>query len=759
APGRVRTTTGRVLAEPYVAAVRTRPLEVTAARHVGRVDGQPVFEVVFSDLVKPAEAMEHVRVTEDGLPPLAPGAVAPPDRKVELHGQAKGRTLRFRLLPPTSNLQHPDPDVLAVTFTKGLAGTAGPLGLDADATLHVGLHRQLTATEASAVTPAGGDPHVTIRFSDQVDLEILRRVLSVDPPVKFTLSRHYDNAVRLTGRFAPGTRYAVRVGNPPAGDTMSFPKPGVLGVYVEDRPSAVWFDHDAGYLGAKGNRALLAKAVNVPAVRVSVARVYDNQLVTWRNAGSGRRYGPEVASFGRPIATKRVDLPNEKNAVVNVRLALDELLPPAYRGDGVYRVSVSPERADPSSGGVRTDDDGEEYDLGRGSASTLITLSDVGLSVRSGRDGLHAWAVSLSTAAPLANVRVRAYSDKGQLLGSAVTDGDGLAHIAHVRPAPGEAPAVVLADQPANGTTDADAVNPPAPAGLTWLDLRTSATGAAEGDTGGKAYHRDGYEAFVYADRGVYRPGETVHLRAVVRGANGAVPPTFPLKWQLRRPDLREWKSDVTPLDADGAAGLTLQLPADLPTGRWTAQVGLGGDEKAGREKAGGPVFGSLSFQVEDFIPERLKATAGFAPAGRLPAKGKSSMYVQGDYLFGKPAAGLVATLTARLEPVAFAHEKWAGWTFGDAGGTGEAFGRPAATARLVGLPAQALDAKGRATWPVEPLKLLNDGRLAAGGAGDDDRGEDVTAVVPLQPAPPGAPAGPAARHHGPWRMTVAGSV
>ena len=100
----------------------------------------------------------------------------------------------------------------------------------------------------------------------------------------------------------------------------------------------------------------------------------------------------------------------------------------------------------------------------------------------------------------------------------------------------------------------------------------------------------------IYTDRGVYRPGETVHLRAIVRGRDNSTPPAFPVQWQIRRPDLRGWKTDMATLDGDGAAGMELQLPDDLPTGRWTVTFGFPA-ERAGSAAS----FGSSGFQVEEF--------------------------------------------------------------------------------------------------------------------------------------------------------------
>ena len=53
----------------------------------------------------------------------------------------------------------------------------------------------------------------------------------------------------------------------------------------------------------------------------------------------------------------------------------------------------------------------------------------------------------------------------------------------------------------------------------------------------GKPYLSGGLEAFLYTERGIYRPGETVHLAAIVRGADQTVPPSFPSRFKVTGPD------------------------------------------------------------------------------------------------------------------------------------------------------------------------------------------------------------------------------
>ena len=721
-PHRLRTPDGRTLESPFVSAVRTRPLELLAARPLGRLDGQPILELVFNDAVDLDLAINHLSVSDANGEKL----VAQP------HGASGDRTLRVRCGLADGSACPGEMD-LRVTLKKGLVGKAGPLGLSADMTVPVSVSATLMATELSADAPAGGDAHIIVRFNQPPDLDKLRKVLAVEPAVPFTIARQYGSTIGLNGPFRPGTPYLVRINTAPAGSDNGFPKPTALSVFIPDRPSVAWLDYDQGYLGAQGNRAVMAHAVNVPAVRVSVTRVYDDNLVSWRNAGAAdgdrysyRRYPTQqgVARFARPITTRRIELPDKRNAVHDLRLALDELLPSGTGGDGVYRVSVAAEGVNAPV--MPIDADGAAYDLTSGHAAAVVTLSDIGLSAKQGPGGVSAWAVSLSAGKPIEQVRLRLYSNKSQLLAEATTDASGLATLANLRPAPGETPAVLIADRAA--------ADHGARAGLTWLDLRGGPAAFGQADTGGRPYLRDGYEAFVYTDRGVYRPGETAHLRAIVRGGANETPGTFPLKWQLRRPDFREWKSDVAPLDADGAAGLTLNLPSDLPTGRWTAQVGLPGPGGKGL----GAVFGSVTFQVEDYIPQRIAVNASvrsqereIAPAGRLAVRDPATIQLQADYLLGKPAAGLAATGTLHIAPAVFAPASWRGWTFGDSARVATVGDKPPETARQIDLKPTTLDDAGHSQWLIDGAALTT----PRGGKGEPSR------------------------FNGPWRITAALSV
>src|SRR5207248_2473919 len=143
-----------------------------------------------------------------------------------------------------------------------------------------------------------------------------------------------------------------------------------------------------------GNRTLMAHAVNEHDLRVTVTRVYDNNLVAWRN--SANRYNWQNSDpYSRPVATRDIKLAADKNKQQDVRLSLDELLPADAPRDGVYHLALgaastaSDDSEDAGYGGYH------HGRYGRPVTSAMVTLSDIGLTAKRGRTFVSVWATSL----------------------------------------------------------------------------------------------------------------------------------------------------------------------------------------------------------------------------------------------------------------------------------------------------------------------------------------------------------------------------
>ncbi|MCB1435413.1 MAG: alpha-2-macroglobulin family protein, partial [Alphaproteobacteria bacterium] len=105
-------------------------------------------------------------------------------------------------------------------------------------------------------------------------------------------------------------------------------------------------------------------------------------------------------------------------------------------------------------------------------------------------------------------------------------------------------------------------------------------------------------DAFVYAERGVYRRGETVHATVLLRDEKAMAMTGMPVTLVVERPDGVEYSR--TALEDKGAGGQSLSFDINpvAQSGTWWI--------KALTDPNGEPV-GQTSFLVEDYIPDRIE--------------------------------------------------------------------------------------------------------------------------------------------------------
>ena len=148
-------------------------------------------------------------------------------------------------------------------------------------------------------------------------------------------------------------------------------------------------------------------------------------------------------------------------------------------------------------------------------------------------------------------------------------------------------------------------------------------------------------DAYLYTERGIYRPGESVQsVTLLLRDRVGAAV-TAPLTLVADRPDGMEVARTTIAGSslAAGSAAWTLPLNPTAPQGRWRMSAYL--DPKAD------PV-GRVEFDVADFVPQRLKVT--LTPVEKI-LHANSDMHVRAEsrFLYGAPASGLSGEGEARI--------------------------------------------------------------------------------------------------------------
>ena len=440
---------------------------------------------------------------------------------------------------------------------------------------------------------------------------------------------------------------------------------------VEDRKPTLGFRGTAYILPKTSGQQLPLISVNLETARVRVLRINDRNLL--QQIEKSRITKVLDGSDLRAIANRSGELiwegtlalaAGERNQEVATAIPVNQLLRDPQ--PGIYIVAAEPIAQDPESYEDR--------------ATQWLVVSDIGLFTLRGNDGLHVFARSLASTKPLAQIELKLYANNNSELGKAVTDDNGYVRFdpGLLRGEGGREPAALMAF----GKGD-----------YNFLDITKPAFDLSDRGVEGRAAP-GAVDAFLYTERGVYRPGETVQLMALVRDSRGYAQPDAPIVLKVFRPDGVE-TAQLRPANPT-LGGYHAQWPLALNarTGSWTVKAYI--DPKSE------PV-GHISFQVEDFVPQRLKLELSSAAPVLKPGE-PAVLDINGRFLYGAPAANLKAEAEVVLQEDPNPYPTFAGYRFGLAQDTWTAQRFPMALA--------GTDAQGKAQAQVTLNEIPDTSRL-----------------------------------------------
>jgi uncharacterized protein YfaS (alpha-2-macroglobulin family) len=398
-------------------------------------------------------------------------------------------------------------------------------------------------------------------------------------------------------------------------------------VTVPHRAPSVAFAPGAYVLPRAPRSMLPVRTVNLEEVALELYRVDDRNLVNAVLANlldqplarwSRQRLG---GTLGARVWTGRLTVEKETDREVVTNLPLDALVDRAALG--VYALVA------PRDGGGSTD------------PTQWLVASDLGLTTFAARDGLHVFVRSLGDTQPRPGTELTLVARNNRVLAAARTGDDGYARFASglMRGVGGDAPALVTAR--AGDDYNFLALTRPA------LDLRER--GVAGRAPPGPA------DAFLYTERGVYRPGERVRLSLLLRDAQAVAMPDLPVTVRVIRPGSVVVLEQTITVDGLGAGALDIPLSDSAVSGQWTAHAHL---------DPGAPAVGKATFQVEDFVPPRIEVDADIEEEHLEPGA-RAVVAVNARFYYGAAAAGLAVDGRGRIEVDPTPFPAFAGFRFG----------------------------------------------------------------------------------------------
>ena len=591
--------------------------------------------LVFNYPVRPSDVKSRLKVTQGGKPVAVEVNSAEPDATV---------AVTFM-----QDVQAGTP--VQIDIAPGLRPATGTKATENVLTAQVEVPEQSTL-EVRELTGAllNGQPVVTMLLNQPVSVADVQPNLTVTPAVAFSVEA-LESGLALRGGFEVGKTYQVSL----AAGTRGL-LGGSLGEafsqavsFGDERPSLSFTSSDkAMYLDALGNRNLGLRINEVAKVKVTIAKVYANNIQQLLRGE--KQYGyPEhdedepresntdengdyidrsfqyydTESIGNVLSERTISvnsLPKEGGLrLLNLNLKDLEFQGPMK---GLYVIRVQ---------------DTERQWL---QVSKLVAVTDLGLIVKQGATGgTVVFANSIRTAEPLAGVTVNLVSSNNQVIGTTTTDKAGVAQFDSAASMKRFTLGMITAVKEAD---------------FSFLDLTKSRVETSRFEVGGLTSNAAHYQAFLYGDRNLYRPGDTVRTNTVIRTEDWKSPPAgLPMKIRLLLPSGKEYSSLQQKLSAAGSFESRFILPPTIMTGLYTLEVLTGNDV----------LLTSEQISVEEFIPDRMKVTVTAAPKTVKPGQDVTAS-ITAVNLFGPPAADRKFEVEFSLKQKAFSAPKYPDYSF-----------------------------------------------------------------------------------------------
>ena len=523
-----------------------------------------------------------------------------------------GKTLSLQFLPPSEK----DEDVpLQIRLANGIPVAHSDYVSQKDTNIQTVIPSRFNLQVTNIVSQHSGlEGSITINTSQPVHEENLRSYIHIEPEVAFEVTTNDAGfTISSTGLKADNT-YELTISKNLEGAFGGKMKADYTSPVSFRTPApAISFNNARGmYLSSQGFKNLSLNIVSIARVEVTVVKVYENNLEHFLRRGKswGYYYDEEredeeysgggydyynTEEVGDTIWHREYEtskLPGQ-NAARILHLDFQDKIK-GY--DGVYVITV----------GSRD----HRWILD----SRILSLSDIGLIVKEDADNMYVFANSIKNATALAHVKLNFISTNNQLLYSATTDAEGLAVFRNIeKSAPGFKVGMVTAKMNDD---------------FSFIWLAQSEVATSRFDVGGRVPNAAKLNAMIYAERNLYRPGETIHVTTIVRDESWNKPGEMPVKMKLVMPNGKEFATMRKILNEEGSAETSFSIPATANTGTYTLNVYTGNDV----------LLNSYDLSIEDFIPDRIKSSLKIDKTAYHVGDSLRA-FLQADNLFGTPAA------------------------------------------------------------------------------------------------------------------------
>lgn len=590
----------------------------------------PQVDLFFNYRVNPEELKKRLTVELDGAKADYSLITLSPENKISLRINglnAEDKNYEARIL-----------------IDKGLKPEVGSNGTEEEIRSKVFIPSPFVLTIQNIESEHDGmEGIVRVMTSQQLTGESLKSLIEINPTLAFN-TELTDYGLRITSdKFDVEKSYTVRL--------LQGLRGKIGGVLKEDFDGSVAFgeleadisftNSKAVYLSRKGSKNMEVRITNVSKVKLIISKIYESNLLMAHYYG----YNPRTSSdygyasysddyyedyyddysgnvqMGDVIYSKEIDTRTLARSGNGRLLNLSEFEDRLPDFNGIYHISI------------RSTEDYWVRD------NRFVSLSDLGLIAREGHDKFLVFVNSIKTSDAVSGVTVSLYASNNQLLGSGTSNSDGVAEIPYVKKEfSGFKPAMLIAK------TAED---------FNYLPFFNSKVNLSRFDVGGKRNNPSGLDAFIYAERDIYRPGEKINYAVVIRDRQWNSPGQIPMKMKFLLPNGKELKVFRKNLDEEGSLEGSIDISGAAITGSYSLELYTSNDV----------LLGSKSFSVEEFVPDRIRVDAKLDKES-LKTGESAQLSITASNFFGPPAANRNYEMEVQVRQKYFSPEKFSDYNF-----------------------------------------------------------------------------------------------
>ncbi len=516
---------------------------------------------------------------------------------------ATAQTVEFR----TDRIKRSSVDTeIKIKIEKGFKCTGGQIGL-AKANVTPVILRGIgtLGVTYSDIKESDKAPYISVNFSAPVLSETVKSYIELTPAVDYNVIANY-RSIEIHGDFDRRATYTLKIRRGLTAENDAVLKQDYrTQLRIPDIRPQLRFLGEGFFLARKGHLNLGITTINVKRVKLDIEKVFANNLIYVSKLRRWSRWSPNL---GKSIHSETLDISSQLNEEVTTPISLEDYL--ADEHVGIFKVVARNEQ--------------RQWDR----AHHWVLITDLGISAKRAGDSLYVWVKHLSTGAPVPGAEIKLLSSNNQTLLSGKTNWAGFIEFKR------------FAEKTESFTpfmiTGAKADD------LAFIQLDKHEIATADFDTAGDAYVQTGYEAFLYTSRGVYRPGDTLQLAGIIRGAKHVTPKPLPAQIEVLAPDGRIIRELRLQTNENGACEAQIPIDAHALTGNYTAKMRIADN-----------VVGKTQFQVEEFMPDRMKVSVETdKPTYKLGEN--IDVAVTAINLFGPPSVGRQVEMSYELETTSF---------------------------------------------------------------------------------------------------------